>query len=192
MRVATMMVMALTSVASADRAFDAGTPMPAAPPKTEPICFIGRPQPYCATVISLEVGYAFGKTSAGGDEGSAIIPLQAGLLVNISKHNAVGASAGIIWLEQFDAGSQKKKFDSGFGAFVRYRRWLYDYFSVDVSVGAGDSGAIGELALQVGDVIAFTGGMHQVTIEDSKELAYTFGFKLGGVIVGTAARLMMH
>lgn len=193
MRVAMMVLIGLSSTAWADRAFDPNTPSPSpGPPKQEPLCFLGRPQQFCGSVFVLEIGYALGKTTAGEQEGSAIIPLQGGLLVNLTKHNAIGATAGYVWLEQFDADSKKRKFDGSFGAFVRYRRWLYDYFSADLSVGASSGGVIGEVALQVGDVLAFTGGVHQVKIEDRNELAYTFGVKIGAVLVGTAARLAIH
>lgn len=194
MRVATMVLIALLhNSAWADQAFDPNAP--GSTPKVEkqePLCFLGRPQKHCSAMLVAEVGYGFGKTTAGAQEGSAIIPLQGGLLVNISKHNAIGATAGGVWLEQFDADAKTKTFEGSFAALVRYRRWLYDYFSADLSVGAGRDGVIGELALQVGDVFALTGGVHQVKIEGDNELAYTFGIKIGAVLVGTAARLAIH
>jgi hypothetical protein len=94
-------------------------------------------------------GFRFGITS-GGAASSGILPLQAGLLFNVGPRSAIGATIGLVAYNHPRATDtdDTNTVEGSFGGFVRYRHWLGDWHSVDLSVGAARNGVIGEVAFQ--------------------------------------------
>lgn len=160
------------------------------PPKTPPrprtriICAIGRPAPHCASVAVIELGYGRGRSSEG-KRYSNLLGVQGGLVVNLGSRHAVGATAGLIGFNrQRDTDTDESDiFDLSFGGFMRYRLWLYDYTSLDVSLGLGGNGGLAEVALGLGDMVAVTAGVHAIPTEEGRGHATTIGIRITGFVL---------
>src|SRR5262249_42421715 len=147
-----VVLIALTRLALADQASEPIAPPP--PVVKNPLCAEGRTLDRCTTIGLVEIGFAQGKATEGNKRATGILPLQLGLLVNVSAPTAIGATLGLVAYNHprsTDA-PDDNNVDGSFGGFVRYRRWLCDACSVDVSVGAAANGLIGEVAFQLDDM----------------------------------------
>ena len=194
MRVATMVLLGLTANASADRAFDSNAPTPPPPVVQRPVCAEGRPIKQCATVALIEIGFAQGKATEGNRRATGRLPVQLGILINVSDHAAIGATAGLVAYNTASSMDppDANNVDASFGAFFRYRRWLVESASVDISVGGASNGVIAEVALQLDDLLAITAGVHQFPFDDHREVAGTIGVRLGGYAIAALIALAAH
>jgi hypothetical protein len=121
-------------------------------------CFRGRPLPDCRGFFLTEVytGVAFAHWPASQHfDGLPYVGEGAvGYLWNLDARQAIG---GLAFVE--GGGSAQSQIEARAGLRFRYRLWLNDAFSLDASpgvalVGVGPIGFSGDLAFNVGDLIA--------------------------------------
>jgi hypothetical protein len=121
-------------------------------------CWRGRPLPDCRGFFLAEVytGVAFAHWPASQHfDGLPYVGEGAvGYLWNLDARQAIG---GLAFVES--GGSAQSQIEARAGLRLRYRFWLSDIFSVDASpgvalVGVGPIGFSGDLAFNVGDLIA--------------------------------------
>ena len=85
------------------------------------IHFMGKPLPECKMFFITEVSVFQSLIQDYGDVGANC---ELGLMYNLNKRSALGATFVLAWTG-----------NNGFGIKVRYRRWLNSLFSVDFSPG---------------------------------------------------------
>jgi hypothetical protein len=135
------------------------------------MCFAGRPIE-CASTLLLELGYR-------SDSRHSVVTGSFGLLVH-SGHDAFGATLGIVGVS--DDNTDGFSLVSG-----RYRRYLGGWgVAADFSLGFGNGGVAGEVALGWADVLAVTAGVNSIVLENSntRDLIFTTGIRLGSVGIG--------
>jgi hypothetical protein len=92
-------------------------------------CFRGQPLPECANFVVSEVSYGGRADAYDPRSENNHLSLEMGLMYNRGPRTALGASVSHIWSE-----------DSRLGVHFRYRRWLNNVFSLDLSPGLRLSG----------------------------------------------------
>lgn len=99
--------------------------------RTRALCWTARPKPRCALLLLTNLG------AYADIPGNARLVEDAGLMVNVSRRDAVGATV-YVTMDQ-DALFAR-------GAALRYRRWLTGLRSLEIGVGARgaarDGGAV--------------------------------------------------
>ena len=155
----------------------------AQPATPEPLCVGGQPEAYCTTIAVTEIGARFGSGTEGFDS-SAFIYLNLGLVVN-QGHGAWGGFVSIVGYDHPRMGvPEDDDSELAFALNARYRRWLSEYTSVDVSLGGGPHGASAEVAIQVYDLLAITAGAHTMSVDDDFGISAGVGVRFGGDLVG--------
>jgi len=143
----------------------------ARPKEVQSVCAIGRSGDQCASIFLLEL------TIRGGNVD--ISEFDVGLLVNQGREQAWGATIGAVGYEG----------EGGWLAKGRFRRWLDNWVGIDLALGAGKLGTyeqralggVAEVALELGDVIAFSAGLNTVVdpYTQDRRMAATAGVRLG-------------
>lgn len=100
-----------------------GGPAQAPATATRPPCFRGRPLPHCESFMITEFHY--GKPAFGSRSGDAYVSGELGGMVNTGPRTAWGGAV----VKSF--GAER----SYLGVRPRYRRWLTDETSLDLSLG---------------------------------------------------------
>lgn len=160
---------------------DTPSPPEAEPRQLQSVCAIGRSGDHCSSIFLVEL------TMRGGT--MSLTEADVGLLVNQGRDHAWGATIGAVGYEG----------EGGWLAKGRYRRWLDDWVGIDVALGAGKLGTyeqrtvggVAEVALELGDVVAFSAGLNTVLEPYTQEprMAATAGIRLGLVPLWTIAAL---
>jgi hypothetical protein len=145
------------------------------------LCFRGKPAPKCRFFTIIEAGYLLDSKETRNFQH---IMCEAGLMVNLNKHHALGATFYIY-----------PKEESSRGFKLRYRRWLGSSFSLDIAPGLmlADGRAhtkkpqfTGHIGLNYKDIVAL---ISQVDIKRyrSKESEFdlSFGVKFGSYVGAT-------
>ncbi len=168
-------VLLLTTEAAAQPARDLDAP--AAPPAvvetpaTRSFCLEGTLQ--CEAIPLLEFGIRAGASST--------MTFDYGLLINHHRH-AFGATVG--WLAHEHRRQAGSTTDFSFAAKARYRRWLRDDLGLDVGLGGGRFGAIGEVAFEWRDIIALSAGVNTFPVDLDHQASTTVGVRFGAKGVG--------
>lgn len=143
------------------------TPTPT--PRERPVCGQGHPRPHCRTIFLLEGSYRGGTTTTAA--------FEIGLLVNLGTQHAIGATYGGLGYEHRLALMTSNDASSVYK--VRYRRWLTKDVGLDLGVGAGRFGGLGEIAIEYKDIIALTGGVNTFPVEFGRGAGANVGVRLG-------------
>jgi len=113
-------VVALTALTLSGLPLSARAQNPPDTGRTRPTCWTARPAPRCRTLVLTEFGAYLDASS-----GAARFLGNAGLMINVSRRDAVGASVLV------DLGGV-----AGIGPELRYRRWTSGGNALDLAFGA--------------------------------------------------------
>ncbi len=157
------------------------SPLASAQPAAEPeVCTMGRPGSRCFATVLAEVGLRYGYGTEGR---TPILTMMGGVLFNQGRCQAWGFTIGLVGYEHFydRPPPDDSEATASFAASVRYRRWLFDYVGLDISLGGASNGPIAEIAFEMGDMIAFTVGAHTVPVNDDRfgGASVSFGMRIG-------------
>lgn len=94
-----------------------------------PLCWRARPKDQCSAFVVTNAGAYSRLVKATPEEGSVAAVLDYGLMVNVTSHDAVGAS--------FFASIET---NAAVGPAVRYRRWFDANSSLDLALGVPTNG----------------------------------------------------
>jgi len=144
----------------------------------EQICFRGKPTKECKFFTIIEAGYLLDSKKTRTLQH---IMCEAGLMFNLNKHHAIGATAYIY-----------PKEESSRGFKLRYRKWLGSSFSLDIAPGLmladGRSHTkkpqfTGHIGLNYKDIVSL---ISQVDIKrytrEKTEFDLSFGVKFGSQV----------
>ena len=98
-------------------------------PDQASLCWRARPKPQCGVFVLTDAGVYTRLVKATPEEGSTAAVLDYGLMVNVTSHDAVGAS--------FFASIET---NAAVGPAVRYRRWFGTNASLDLALGVPTNG----------------------------------------------------
>lgn len=93
------------------------------------LCWRARPRPQCGAFVLTDAGGYGRLVKAASDEGRFAAVFDYGVMVNVTPHDAVGAS--------FFASLET---NPAAGPAVRYRRWFDSNSSLDVALGVPTNG----------------------------------------------------
>jgi hypothetical protein len=93
------------------------------------LCWRARPKPQCGAFVLSDAGVYARLVKATPEERSLAAVLDYGLMLNVTPHDAVGASF-FVSIET----------NAAVGPAVRYRRWFDSQASLDLAVGVPTNG----------------------------------------------------
>ena len=93
------------------------------------LCWRARPRPQCGAFLLTDAGAYTRLVKAASDEGPFAAVFDYGIMVNVTPHDAVGAS--------FFASIET---NAAVGPAVRYRRWFGTNSALDVALGVPTNG----------------------------------------------------